>query len=94
MAMESYIVIVYPAPPMTRPDLQSSGQSWSGKTQPTVKRHTARSPAQAAEDASVPAGGYALVIQEKDAKRFDRAAVAPLEQKRPDGNSLPRAVNA
>jgi hypothetical protein len=76
------------APPATRGrDMQS--QAWgTHNTQATVKRITASSPERAADEANVAPGGYALVVAESDAKRFDRAKAAPLEEKHPDGNPL------
>lgn len=90
--MNRYIVIVYPAPVSRDDQSKTFYQMGSVQTnlQPQVSRTTARSPEMAADGAKVPAGGYALVIDERRVDRFDRAAIAPLEARAVDGN--PRAT--
>lgn len=90
--MNRYIVIVYPAPVSAQDMGKVFYQAGSVQTnrQPTVTRVTARSPEIAAEGAKVPAGGYALIIAESDVRRFDRAPVAPLEERATDGNPVIR----
>jgi len=89
---KKFIVIIYAAPPATRGD--GACMSYSTQTNPQVKRVTATAPQAAADTVNVPAGGYALVIEEKDARRFDRARQAPLVESHADGSALPRAMGA
>lgn len=93
--MTSYIVVIYPAPPATR-DINSQimSSSWGGKEtgKPRVERCTARSPEAAVENSKVRPGEHAYVIDESQARRFDRAPQAPLVEVTPNGSPLPDAA--
>lgn len=74
--MTNYVVIVFPAP-VTR----GTDMSWTSlRDSPRVKKIKASSPKMAVANVGVNPGGYALVAEEEDFERFERAAVAPLEQ--------------
>jgi hypothetical protein len=91
---QTYATITYPAPPAMRGTQDINSQVSGKNLQPTVKIVTARSEQAAADAVKVPAGGYVLVFALSKGRRYDRAAVAPLEEKRADGNPLPRVADA
>lgn len=75
--MQTYIAIVFPA----------DGERGT----PGVREIRARFPADAAEKAEVAPGQHVLIVERDRTHRFDRAAIAPLEERSPDGNHLPTA---
>lgn len=89
--MKRYTVIVYPPPPAMR---EPTGVTYSTATPERAPKviniMSARTPEQAAEQADVQPGGYAVVVTES--RRFDRAAKAPLEERASDGAALPTTM--
>jgi hypothetical protein len=84
-------VLIYPPPPATRDGVTSTN---FGMHEPKVQKIVAASPQEAASIAKVQAGGYALVFPMSEGRRYDRPAVAALEEKQIDGQPLPVAVSA
>ncbi len=76
MSQTAYIVIVYPAPPATRGDVNNS-YSYD-RHQPRVAMATASSAEEAAKLTKVPPGGHAYVVEKRHATRFSKAKEAPL----------------
>lgn len=83
-----YLVVVHPPKP-ERP--RDGTTTYTVGEPPTVQQVTASSAEAAAQQANVSPGGYCLVAVVADVKRFDRAKIAPLEQRYADGTPLPMA---
>lgn len=89
--MSRYLVVIHP------PTVDNVGRdtaNYSVPKVPAVRWVTARSANAAVAQVRVEPGGHALVIDEAHIARYDRAKEAPLEQRRPDGNPLDRAMAA
>jgi len=79
------MVLVYDAPQSIACDpTQFSAQTYKLNT-PEIKRVTADTPRQAASSVAVKPGGHVLVVPQEFITRFNRPALAPLEEVTLDG---------
>lgn len=88
-----YLIVVFTAEPsLTERSVQSS--SYPSNRKPSVHWVTASNPTAALKQVRVEPGGHALLVNEPDVNRYDRAKEAPLEARQPDGTPLPQVAAA